>query len=892
MDWKPQAAFTRAYGWIKGRLAVAKSGISSNVRAATSSAIRGIRTDGLAEAAQYGGWNYLAIQAVAKQASQATVAAYVGRDQDSGDEGQPLPSSHRLLRLLNRPSPWQSGSLFRFEQVMHLELTGACVVWKIRNKLGQTVRRIVVPKDCLSPYGYSPEFPNGAVRISRIDPRRNPWHAFSLYAQHFAAMGLVVPAEDLMVIRYPHPTAIDEGYAPSTAGASWLDTAAMIDRARHSHMRRGANPSLIVEPPDDVDLTQDDLNRHQERLNLLYGGADNVGKIMVAQHGKVTKVSQTAEEMSYDSGFEQMGNAVLALHGVSRAVCGMQDSMTYGGIAAAFHGFGFTTVGPILRLLADEETAQQAPEFGENITVELTAKTLDDPELGERQLANDLNSGAITKREYREKRGLKPFGDARDNQIAGPLGDIQGAMAGAVMQAVTRPAGGDQAGSPVIVNSVPPETPPGQAAVGPAVGQPETGGQGEPSGSVAAVNLNGAQITAAKGVTDGVASGQTNPVVAVELLVAMGIDRATADLMVKASAASSGTAQAVQKSSLAKSGAGTTPAATTSSGDSRRPVVAIDLDGTLAQYDGWNGDEIGEPKPGAREFMQALRNRGYVLTVFTVRGDQDAIANWLNAHQIPFDFINDSPGQDETMSGKVLADAYFDDHSVTAGSDLMEGLPRLIAAVEQATGYKPPKLSEDGHRYGCLLATMPAGLYQEVAVLHELIDPEDLAADGLELEPHVTVLYGLVADDPGPVAAMLSGMSAFPIQINGASCFEDDGKRGFDVLKLTITSDELMQLNAYLRANLPHVQTHSTYQPHLTIAYLKPGAAAKYLEMEPFRISGEVTVTSIKFTRTDGTSVVIPLKFGELAKSLSKPRLSDVPSESRWWEKLSVKSKS
>jgi len=100
--------------------------------------------------------------------------------------------------------------------------------------------------------------------------------------------------------------------------------------------------------------------------------------------------------------------------------------------------------------------------------------------------------------------------------------------------------------------------------------------------------------------------------------------------------------------------------------------VAVDLDGTLAQYDGWKGiDHIGDPLPGAKEFLTALKDKGYSIEIYTTRcnshvNNQTAhhlaqrIYEWLRKHG-----LDDWPKVGVyARQGKPLADAYVDDKAV------------------------------------------------------------------------------------------------------------------------------------------------------------------------------------------------------------------------------------
>lgn len=101
-----------------------------------------------------------------------------------------------------------------------------------------------------------------------------------------------------------------------------------------------------------------------------------------------------------------------------------------------------------------------------------------------------------------------------------------------------------------------------------------------------------------------------------------------------------------------------------------RKTVCVDLDGVLADYSqGWQGvDHIGEPIPGAREFLQALSAMADVV-IFTTRCNPEVnkpesvnllkrrIEEWLHKHGMPYDDIY-------TGIGKPIAAAYVDDRAI------------------------------------------------------------------------------------------------------------------------------------------------------------------------------------------------------------------------------------
>lgn len=106
----------------------------------------------------------------------------------------------------------------------------------------------------------------------------------------------------------------------------------------------------------------------------------------------------------------------------------------------------------------------------------------------------------------------------------------------------------------------------------------------------------------------------------------------------------------------------------------KKTRVALDLDGVLAKYDGWEGsDIIGPPLPGALEFAKKVAKLADIV-IFTGRvseetGDRDAVSalsagqlririiDWLEKHKFPFADVY--IGQ-----GKPHVAAFIDDRAV------------------------------------------------------------------------------------------------------------------------------------------------------------------------------------------------------------------------------------
>lgn len=69
-------------------------------------------------------------------------------------------------------------------------------------------------------------------------------------------------------------------------------------------------------------------------------------------------------------------------------------------------------------------------------------------------------------------------------------------------------------------------------------------------------------------------------------------------------------------------------------------AIAIDLDGTLAEYHGFVGDHhIGQPIVKMLDFAKGLIKDGHEVVIFTARADSQEsikyIEKWLDRHGLP-----------------------------------------------------------------------------------------------------------------------------------------------------------------------------------------------------------------------------------------------------------------
>lgn len=129
--------------------------------------------------------------------------------------------------------------------------------------------------------------------------------------------------------------------------------------------------------------------------------------------------------------------------------------------------------------------------------------------------------------------------------------------------------------------------------------------------------------------------------------------------------------------------------------ESDRPfALCVDLDGTLAEKEEpFDADSIGDPIARAVEWVRLFHAAGARIIIFTVRGDRKQVREWLDANDVPYDYVNENPDQPEGTSGKILADAYWDDRAFNA-EDPDEHGPTILRKI-LARGGETEDTSED-----------------------------------------------------------------------------------------------------------------------------------------------------------------------------------------------------
>lgn len=138
-------------------------------------------------------------------------------------------------------------------------------------------------------------------------------------------------------------------------------------------------------------------------------------------------------------------------------------------------------------------------------------------------------------------------------------------------------------------------------------------------------------------------------------------------------------------------------------------------------------------------------------------------------------------------------------------------------------------------------------IYRIKQMTDSILD-EDLTGDGREDNFHITVKYGLLTDDIEEVKGVVRGFGPVVVRLGETSIFSNEEE---EVVKISVEGEDIHRLNALLKGTLQNEETHPEYNPHITLAYVKPGRGKQYINESD--VSGwEMTFTDLTFSSKSG----------------------------------------
>ena len=163
------------------------------------------------------------------------------------------------------------------------------------------------------------------------------------------------------------------------------------------------------------------------------------------------------------------------------------------------------------------------------------------------------------------------------------------------------------------------------------------------------------------------------------------------------------------------------------------------------------------------------------------------------------------------------------------------------------------------HEYGCVMLTLYCPNWKEIQseinpddVYHHPTDP----SYGLEDNPHVTLKFGLHPEiEDSQIEEIVNKFKGqnLSLDILGIYSFKN---KDFDVVKFSVNpTNQIKAINQEL-SKLPNSDQYPDYNPHITVGYVKPGMAQKYINPNKkldFKIKG------VEYSKASGEKINYPI---------------------------------
>lgn len=185
--------------------------------------------------------------------------------------------------------------------------------------------------------------------------------------------------------------------------------------------------------------------------------------------------------------------------------------------------------------------------------------------------------------------------------------------------------------------------------------------------------------------------------------------------------------------------------------------------------------------------------------------------------------------------------------------------PELMAKLMQA--------KEAAKSSGCLMAVLrPTEAAPIVNWTTETIDADDLSGQGIEAMPHVTVRYGFRPEaDVERLKEILSECSPVRFTLKEIRRFEKVNGGTEDCVVVEVESDDLTRLRKEIDDQFSDSldePTYKTFKPHLSLAYVRPGACKDLVGHAWFSGGTYVLKELVYSTPGSKEKITIPLKDG------------------------------
>jgi HK97 family phage portal protein len=280
---------------------------------------------------------YSAIRAVSKSFSSVSWGLYLQPQTPQEDLKRVFQDP--ILDLMNRPNPFESGLVFRFNLMTHLLIYGNAYIEEITpNRAGAKA----VPKEL---YLLRPD------RV-QIVPSMNPSKGLiKEYIYEVNGLKRIIPADKILHLKYNDPDDDFYGFSPIKAAGLAIDQNNLAKGWNIDILNNGGMPNGSLSTSDG--LTEDQFRDVEAQMKSY--NTNKRGQTLILQGGlKYERFSMSAEDMGFVNATKMSAREICIVFGVPPEILGDSTNKTYNNYAQARKAFYEETIIPELDRFEEE----------------------------------------------------------------------------------------------------------------------------------------------------------------------------------------------------------------------------------------------------------------------------------------------------------------------------------------------------------------------------------------------------------------------------------------------------------------------------------------------------------------------------------------------------------
>jgi len=180
----------------------------------------------------------------------------------------------------------------------------------------------------------------------------------------YGPTGIIIPAEEIVYTRYPDPQSMTGAFSPIAAAAEVIEAHTNAISWNRNILQRGGIPAIIFFVKGLLSLKPTLKKELHDDYQAQYAGAKNAGRPMFVPGESIEakEMSQTAKDMDWLLGKQDMMRDICAVMGVDSKLIGDPAASTYNNVNEARKGLYLETVIPPLQAFADALTNKVASQ--------------------------------------------------------------------------------------------------------------------------------------------------------------------------------------------------------------------------------------------------------------------------------------------------------------------------------------------------------------------------------------------------------------------------------------------------------------------------------------------------------------------------------------------------